>query len=188
MKALLFGLVSLVIASGSAHAAKKPTQLEVNSAKIEKAVYGMDGMAQSGIEEFKIKPTTDVKAALLDLAFSIQYIEKESEFSWDETGDRWGADGMLWGPADMSDAYSYIMTRSEDEIDYLHSEGAEKELAKYEADLKAAKAAFKGLLNTGVKFGVAPLGAVQCGVTFAALAIIDPAGKIYIFKAEGSGC
>lgn len=188
MKALLFTLVAVILAGGNAHAAKKTSSLEENSKKIEKAVIGMSALAQSGVEEFKVKPTTDVKAALLDLALSEAYIEKADEMYWYENGDQWGADSMGWGPATMSEAYSYIMTRDEGDLEYLHEEGNEKLLAQYEADLKAAKLAFKDLLNTGVKFGVAPMGAVQCGVTFAALAIIDPAGKIYLFKAEGSGC
>lgn len=188
MKTLLFALVSVCLASGSAFAKNKTSTLEENSKKIEQAVEGMSALAQSGVEEFKIKPTEDVKAALTELALNEGYVEKAEEMSWYENGDQWGADSMGWGPADMSDAYSYIMTRDERDLDYLREEGNEKLLAQYESDLKAAKLAFKGLLNTGVKFGVAPLGAVQCGVTFAALAIIDPAGKIYLFKAEGSGC
>jgi hypothetical protein len=55
-------------------------------------------------------------------------------------------------------------------------------------NIKAAKKAFSLLMDTGVKFGVAPMGAVQCGGTFASLAIIDPEGTIYLFSKEASGC
>jgi hypothetical protein len=188
MKALLFGLISIVLASGSAYAAKKPSSLEENSRKIKAAVDGMSVLAASGVEEYKVRPTTDVKAALTEIAMNEGMIEKADELEWFTDGSQWETDSGNWGSSDMSEAYSYIMTRDEREVEDLHRQGMEKELAQYEADLKAAKQAFKGLLNTGVQFGVAPLGAVQCGVRFAALAILDPAGKVYIFAVEGSGC
>lgn len=160
------------------------------SKKIGKAVDAISALAQSGVEEFKVKPKSTVKAMLFELALKTGYVSDESEFSWvGSSADAWEADSTNWGETTMKDAYSYIMDLEEYDRDELDQPGNEKKKEKFESKVRNVKKAFELFMHTGVQFGIAPMGAVQCGVTFAALAIIDPhTGKIYVFKREGSGC
>ncbi|MDZ4660615.1 MAG: hypothetical protein SGJ18_03235 [Pseudomonadota bacterium] len=157
---------------------------------IAKAVKMFSPLAQSGVEKFKLKPAKSVRDMMLALAFKSKGIENESDFTWVGTSsEAWDADTSTWGEASMKEAYDYITEIDESYLEVLNEEGNEKEKAKVMSHVKKAKDHFKYLLNTGVKFGVAPMGAVQCGVTFAALAIIDPyTGTVYVFAKEGSGC
>jgi hypothetical protein len=160
------------------------------SDKIEEAVNTLNPLAQSGIQVLKVNPTMSVKTALLELAFQTGYISEESEFSWQGTSpSAWEVDSSNWGEATFKDAYEYITYLDKDYVDYLNDAGNEVEKANVYKAIETAKDTFKTLQETGVLFGVAPMGAVQCGVTFAALTIIDPVtGKIYIVSKEGSGC
>ena len=160
------------------------------SKRIAQAVDIISPLARSGVREYKTKPAKSVKAALLALAFKEKYISEVSEFSWvGDSNEAWDADSTNWGETTMKGAYDYVTHEDADYLEYLKEPEQKKELAQWQKSLKQSKAAFKKLVGTGVKFGVAPLGAVQCGVTFAALAIIDPhTGKIYVFAREGSGC
>lgn len=154
------------------------TFAETPSDRIFKAVKGVSFVAGSGVKTLKVKPARTVKEMLFALAIKEGYSSSAEDFNWVGTStDAWEADSTNFGETDMKQAYAYIFERTDDEQ------------APKAADLKKAKEAFKLLLGTGVKFGVAPMGAVQCGVTLAALAIIDPiTGKIYLFAKEGSGC
>lgn len=160
------------------------------SKRIEKAVDIFAPLAQSGVTEHKVKKARTVKEMLYALAIKEGYSESEEDFSWvGKSGDAWEADSTNFGETTMKAAYDYITQLDDTYEEYLNEEGNEAEKAKVLKQVKAAKDGFKLLLNTGVMFGVAPMGAVQCGVTFAALAIIDPkTGKIYLFAKEGSGC
>ena len=160
------------------------------SSKIAKAVKIFAPLAESGVANKKVKPASSVKEMLLALALKEKYVDNEEDFSWvGKSGSAWEADSTNWGETSMKGAYEYVTSLDSTRKEYLDEPGNEKEKAKVLKQIEAAKAAFKLLLNTGVEFGVAPIGAVQCGVTFAALAIIDPAtGKIYLFAKEGSGC
>lgn len=157
-----------------------------NSEKIAQAVKMMKGMALSGVAVHKVKSATSVKEWMYNLAAKEKYIDGPSDFSWDgNDGSAWGADSASFGSTSMKGAYGYVTTFEDGYLENLDA----KEKAAALSDQKKAKDAFKLLLNTGVLFGLAPMGAVQCGVTFAALAIIDPhSGKIYLFSKEGSGC
>ncbi len=176
--------MGIVIISSAALGAKRVTP-KAASQRIQEFVEAVSPLALSGVEVIKVKPTKSVKEALLAVAWKQKYISEESEFSWvGHSNDAWGADTMSWGETTMKEAYAYVT-----ELDSNFEPENEKEKLKVEANIKKAKAAFKKLLNTGVLFGLAPLGAVQCGVTLAALAIIDPhTGKVYLFAKEGSGC
>ena len=160
------------------------------SKRISDFVKVITPLAESGVDEHKGKPTRSVREALLALSLKTGYNSEESEFNWvGKSNDAWEADSTNFGEESMKGAYDYVTELDESYEESLNEPGNEKEKAKVLAAIKKAKDSFRLLLNTGVMFGVAPMGAVQCGVTFAALAIIDPhTGKIYLFAKEGSGC
>ncbi|MBI1861300.1 MAG: hypothetical protein HYR96_10325 [Deltaproteobacteria bacterium] len=155
------------------------------SKRIARVVNVASRLAESGVADHKVEPGTNVKAMLYELALQTEYVTSEEEFSWvGDSNDAWEADSTNWGETTMKGAYHYIV----DEPDQF-SDLEKKEQQKFKKAAKATKKVWRDLLGTGVRFGVAPMGAVQCGVTFAALAIIDPhTGKTYLFAREGSGC
>ena len=140
-----------------------PVSAKTASARIKKAVNAMAPLAQSGVQEFKIKPTKSIKEAMLALALKSKSIDDESDFSWSgKDGDAWGADSSSWGETTMKGAYSYVTELDDAYAEELSQPGSEKEKAKVERQLEKAKEeAFKHLLNTGVMFGIAPMGAVR---------------------------
>lgn len=160
------------------------------SKRIQEAVDAISPLAESGVRVVRIKPARTVRDALMAVALKEKYIEEEKEFIWaGRSSDAWGADTMSWGEATMKEAYSYMTELDDQRKEILDEKGNEKEKAKIERQVKKAKEAFELFMHTGVQFGLAPMGAVQCGVTFAALAIIDPhSGKVYLFSKEDSGC
>lgn len=182
LKFILPALAALTLAASPTLAAPKPT----NSQKIAKAVKAFEPLAGSGVEIYTVKPNQSVKDSLLELSLQKGYSSDAEDFSWVGKEDSaWEADSTNFGETTMKQAYSYIT-----ELDPIFDENDDAQ-GKAEAvkNIARAKKAFPLLMKTGVTFGVAPFGAVQCGVTFAALAIIDPAkGKIYLFAKEGSGC
>ena len=168
------------------------------SESIALAVAGISHLAESGVEEHSVTPAVLVKGAvpstyvhdaLEELAYQVQ-LTPEDSFPWvGNSPEAWDADSTNWGETNMKRAYSYIMMLDPELERNLQQPGMEKELKKMKAQLKKAHKAFQLFLGTGVQFGVVPLGAVQCGVQFAALAILDPhTGKIWVFSKEGSGC
>ncbi len=157
-----------------------------SSEKIAQAVKMMKGMALSGIALHKVIPATSIKGWMYNLAVKEKQIDNASDFNWlGGSEDAWGADTSSWGSTNMKAAYAYVTEFEEGYLDGLD----QKEKTQALMNQKKAKDSFKLLLNTGVLFGLAPMGAVQCGVTFAALAIVDPhSGRIYLISKEGSGC
>lgn len=188
MKKTLFSIFSLVLVGSVAIAATMP--VKIASKNIQQAVKTFTPLAQSGVREFQVKPAKTVKEMLFALAMKELDVSNESEFSWKGLShEAWTADEGNWGETTMASAYEYILTADDDYKKLLNEPGHEKEKAQFEKNIQNSKEAFKLLLHTGVMFGVVPKGAVQCGVTFAALAIIDAhTGKIYVFSKEGSGC
>lgn len=92
-------------------------------------------------------------------------------------------DSTAWSLIKMSQAVGWVAGA---EILNLDENGDE---IKDSPKAKKAAALVKSLVGTGVVFGAAPIGAVQCGFTFPALLFIDTeAGVIYSFETEGSGC
>jgi hypothetical protein len=182
-------LSTLMLFGASAIAAETTTQ---KSARIAQAVKAMSPAALSGVDTFKTKSNQTVKAALLELAVKFGYIESAEEFNWERSehyDNPWDGESNLYGAATMKEAYEYITRVDQDHLQYFIETDDKKAIAAYMAKIEKAKEGFQLLLNTGVKFGVVPFGAVQCGFTLSALAIIDPhTGKIYIFQKEGSGC
>lgn len=188
MKAIILGLL---LVSGVAHARGANTNGRMTPSKasrqIAKLVRTIGPLATSGVSEYRIEPTRNVKEAMKKLALKEGMVDSAQDFedSWSgDNGDAWGADSAAWGEDNMANAYSYVFDPLEEE-----SELEQDEQVKMRRAREAGKRDWELLLHTGVQFGVVPMGAVQCGVTFAALAIVDPhSGKIYVFSKEGSGC
>lgn len=184
MKSVFTFIVTLLLAV-NVYAKEDP-----RSKTIADAVKAFSALAE-GVQEFKIKPTKNIKEAMKQLALQ-ERDESAEEFdeSWTgEDSDAWGADSSAWGSASMKGAYNYIVKFNFMEERFQGFDDPENELRKLQPKLAAARAAFKNLLGTGVMFGIAPMGAIQCGVTFAALAVVDPyTGKVTLISMEGSGC
>lgn len=185
----MYGLVALGISTHATEPAERMTPKEA-SKRIEAAANVFSEIAESGMTEYVVTPTKSVRAALLELALAQGMIDSKADFSWKgKSNEAWEADSTNWGETTMKDAYSYITEIDPDRERSLDDAGDTAGKAKLLGQIEDAKAAFKTLLHTGVQFGVVPMGAVQCGVTFAALAILDPyTGKIYTIAKEGSGC
>lgn len=145
---------------------------------------------------FKVKPNKDPKQMLLELALEKGEVESVEDFEhrWvGHDGSAWDADSLHWGLTNLSGAEDYVTTvleqRLEEGLEY--DEANPKKLKmEFAENMMKKKRAFE-LLGTikSVKFGVAPMGAVQCGVTFSSLLIIDTeSGEMHQIVMEGSGC
>ena len=160
-------------------------QVSEESKQIAKGVK-LIKLATQGFEVVKVKAGLNIKEALYQLSVKKEYDVSKEEFNSQWVGssrDAWEADSTNYGSTTMREAYSYIRAFDEDQFEN------EEEKAAHIQAVKKALSGFKYLLNTGVQFGVAPMGAVQCGVRLAALTIYDPhSGYIYILSTEGSGC
>lgn len=131
------------------------------------------------------------KAMLLEFGLNEQIVESEEDFeaSWKGlSGNAWEADSMNWGLENLSGAQSYITNALDQALENGEQTDADK--VKFADGLLKVKKAFNILKSIkSVKFGVAPTGAVQCGVTFPSLLILDTEnGKIHQIIMEGSGC
>jgi REP element-mobilizing transposase RayT len=111
------------------------------------------------------------------------------ENSWEDIADEaWGADSSIWGGTDFESALSYVESNQEIEY-YLENTDDEKQKEEFKQNLKLAVESFKTLKDKSLDFIVAPMGAVQCGVTFPVVLIIDKKdGAVYQVSMEGSGC
>ena len=162
----------------------KPTfETTEQTMKVDAAIEMIRPLAGSGVSFEKVSPSEDVKTALLKLGVQVGYIESEEEMSWSGTSDdAWDGDSTNWGETTAAKAIEYIGGTYDDESgQYKYQVGSENQIV--------AQKAVELLQQTGVLFGVVPLGAIQCGFTYAALAIIEPStGRIFIFSRESSGC
>ncbi len=161
-----------------------------NSELIRQAVNNLEPLARSGISEYEVKSAKTVKSALYELALQTEYVSEESEFSWVGTSNSaWEGDSTNWGETTLADAKSYLTDLTDEDKEFLDQpENAKLKVEVYKS-IKDSNNTFKTLSKAGALFGVAPMGAVQCGFTYAALTVIDPiSGKIYIISKEGSGC
>lgn len=126
---------------------------------------------------------------LLEYAINEQKIDGEDDFYEGWVGDSdeaWETDASYWGYTSMKGAASYIFNNSQ--VDERIEGMDEPEKANFVKALAFAKTAFKQLSNTKAMYGVAPRGAVQCGITIPHLVIIDPeTGTVNEVIMEGSG-
>lgn len=168
------------------------TQAQARSAttlRIEKAADAIERISKN-FNVIQVEPNQDVKEMILEMVIQQGDIETAEEFDdcWVVNDvDVWGADQMTWAEASAGEAFAYIFDNEEVNRELEDMPTLQKR--EFLRKMSVAKIAFKDLKNTKVKFGVGPVGAVQCGVTFAALFMIDTeTGKIYVISMEGSGC
>lgn len=182
MKNLMFAFVCFGLCSFAQADHVTP---KVASARIKKVVENFTPFAWSGVQHFKVKAGLSIRETLEAIAKK----EGHEEFSWaTEDQDAWEADSTLWGWTNMRDARSYLTT-IDDNFFVVAEENKKGSRAKLEALFEKAKASFSQLEHTGVTFGIAPLGAVQCGIRFSALVVIDSkTGNAWVIAMEGSGC
>lgn len=183
MKTIVMTLCLFATLSASA---KAPSIQE----RVNRAAQILAGISE-GSDTIKVKPNTDPKAMLLEYALREQLVETEDDFeaNWvGDSGDAWGADSMNWGLENLAGAQSYIEGALQTRLE--EGEGTDQDKIKYADGMMASSKAFTILRSLkSVKYGVAPTGAVQCGVTFPSLFIIDTEnGEMHQIIMEGSGC
>jgi hypothetical protein len=180
MKNLMFTLLCFGLSSVAQADHVTP---QVASARIKRVVEAFRPFAWSGVTHYKVKVGLSVRQTLEAIAKKEDY----DEFTWASNDlEAWEADSILWGWTNMRGARSYLTNIDEAFWEVADEKGTRKKL---EAQLEKAKLEFSKLDHTGVTFGIAPLGAVQCGVRFAALVIIDSkTGNAWVIAIEGSGC
>ncbi|WII73719.1 hypothetical protein QJS83_07500 [Bdellovibrio sp. 22V] len=144
-----------------------------------------------GSQEYKVTPQADTKKMLLEFALQEGSIESEEDFeaNWTtNTYELWGADGMMWGLETAGGAYGYVSNALEVALE--EGEQTDKDKITFADGMLKLNRAFQILRSIkSVKYGVAPMGAVQCGVTFPSLLIMDTEnGVIHQIIMEGSGC
>lgn len=127
----------------------------------------------------------DVKSMSFELAKILEYVETEDDFSWvGSSEDAWEIDSGNWGETTFEDGLSYIQNAQQESSNFYELEESEYKKLTAEAAIE-----FKKLKTMNVKFGVAPFGAVQCGVQFPSLMVFDlDTGLVYAIAMEGSGC
>lgn len=183
MKSIVLSLCLLLTVSASA---KAPSVQE----RITRAAQILAGISE-GSDTIKVKPDTDPKAMLLEYGLREQLVESAEDFeaNWvGDKGDAWGADSMNWGLETLAGAQSYIEGALQMRLE--ESEGTDQDKIKFADGMMASSKAFQVLRSIkSVRYGVAPTGAVQCGVTFPSLFIIDTEnGEMHQIIMEGSGC
>ena len=178
MKNLMLALLCLGLSASADHVPPRTA-----SARIREVVEAFKPFAWSGVSHYKVQAGLSVRETLK----AVSEQEDSGRFSWaTEDQDAWATDEDLWGWSNMKAARSYL-TKVDDA--FFESIENPKKRKAMEAKFEKAKKTFSKLEHTGVLFGVAPLGAIQCGVRFAALAVIDPhTGNVWIVSMEASGC
>jgi hypothetical protein len=159
------------------------------AAQIEKAMDLISETAQGGVQKTILMPNQDAKEMLKDFAWKkYQIPPEEFEESWVPKEDSaWEIDSGAWSLSNLASAKIYVKSALQNAQNNDLSEPDEK---AYQEALAKAKTAFEILGQASpVAYGVAPTGAVQCGVSFAALIVMDlENGIVYEVAMEGSGC
>lgn len=185
MKTLISSLVALLLCSPAFSAEETDAQ---KSKRIEAAVKVIKRLSQSD-KVYKVTPDQSIKDSLFEIAEQEQLDSEDfaNSYTTDST-EVWEVDSLKWGSETMKGAYSYIFNFDFNEVSHQDDDDQEDH-AKIKELIDDAKLAFKDLVNSGVQFGVGPTGAVQCGVRFQALYIINKYnGKVHEIVLEGSGC
>jgi hypothetical protein len=177
-------ILSLIASTNSAFAAQK-----TDSERILFAVNILTTIAEQS-SEYNVAPNADAKKMLQELAVVTGETPAEDFDSYWTTDDyeMWEADAMAWGETDSEGAKGYFEGVLDTNLS--ESEKTTEDKIRY-ADGKIQMERAFSVLNDirTVKYGVAPMGAVQCGVTFPSLMILDTtSGKVYQLIMEGSGC
>jgi|GEM_PF-2030039 len=178
-------LIATLFVSMSASAKNKWVDERISTAA------GILAQIAEGSDEYTLTPNSDPKKMILELALKEQMVESEEEFeqNWvGDSGQAWEVDGMYYGVDTLSGAYDYINNVLTQTLEDGERNDADK--VKFaEATLKLNQAISILRSVKSVKFGVWPSGAVQCGVSFPSLLILDTEnGKAHQIIMEGSGC
>lgn len=167
-----------------------PSEAALTQRQIQSIVRAVGSLAQSGLKEYRVRPGRSVRSMLLEMGMQDGYVSEESDFSWvGRSEEAWDAGSTNWGETNLSGAIRYLTTLDEAYAEELKEPGREAERARVEQQVTRVRSVLLGLRGSAIKFGVVPLGAVQCGHGFAALALINPfSGKITVIKMENSDC
>jgi hypothetical protein len=143
-----------------------------------------------GSNTHKVTPG-EAKDMLREFALGEGIVDDEADFEsrWvGDSGDAWEVDSTNWGLEDAAGAKNYIEGALETKL--AESEQTDADKVKYADGMLKTKQAFQVLRSIkSVRYGVSPTGAVQCGVTFPSLMIIDTQnGVMHEIIMEGSGC
>jgi hypothetical protein len=182
MKNLILSLL-LVSYSASVAQADVPKQ-----SAVEFAVTLLGDVADT-TSDLQLQPA-DTKTMMKEMAVKDGSTDAEEfdEYWVGKSSDAWGADSMSWGEETAEGAQDYIEGALAQKLE--DSEQTDADKIAYANAMTKTKRAFE-ILNARsyIQYGVAPRGAVQCGVTFAELVILDAkTGKAYEIVMEGSGC
>lgn len=161
-----------------------------NNAAFREAANLLSSIAEQSVS-FNVQSNVDVKSMISEAALAHYGVESKVEFeqSWVGSGsEAWQPDSSNWGAETFDGASGYVKTALADTLGAAGDE--ESAVDTYNANLVKAKKAFQ-ILRTlkNVQYGVGPVGAVQCGIRFAALLILDTdSGEVIEIVMEGSGC
>ncbi len=163
-------------------------QVAERESRISRAATLLSDVAES-VSPVKLSPN-EVKEAMKELAGERHALSAEEfEENWvGNDSDVWGADTASWGFDTAAGAQGYIEAAIKE--NFIQSEQTDQDKIKYADAMMKVDRAFSLLPpSKHIQYGVAPLGAVQCGVTFAELVILDTrTGEAYEVVMEGSGC
>jgi hypothetical protein len=184
MKKMVLLMTAFMMFHSAAHAAA-PTYPE----RIQAAIDALNSFAE-GAEVFQVTPADDEKAMLSQVAAKMELDAQDFEDNWvgDDTNKAWEVDSGNWGVETRQGAQDYIMG-SLDQVLENPDLTDEQKIRYVDSKLKVEKAFTVLSYIKSIKYGVSAYGAVQCGVTFPSLMILDTkTGKAYQIIMEGSGC
>lgn len=181
-----YALASIIFISALQSSA---AQAQTVSERIAKAAEFLAETA-SASTSYQVKPGSP-KDMIKELAMKESSYESEEDFedNWvTNPNEAWEADSSNWAEESFSGARSYVSSAIDEAYD--QSDKTNEDKINYAEKREMMRRGFTILRSIpSVRFGVAPLGAIQCGVTFGALLILDTAsGKIHQISMEGSGC
>lgn len=141
---------------------------------------------------YQVKPNSSAKEMLFELGLQLESFSTKEDFEElfkTDSNEAWEFDSSSWGEESIDGAKSYVDFNLKQR--FVEGEQTDANKTKYADHVLISDRAFEILKNVRtVKFGISPTGAVQCGIQFAALLILDlETGKIYeIIMEPFSGC
>ncbi len=174
-----------VVTSYAAKPIKVGMPISKESKFIDLQMTMLKGVADT-VKIYKVTPGTE-EQMLKALSEQLEY----EDFDWVGADDSsWEADSLSWGVTNLERAQAYVIGVLEQKLEENSENNVNKAKIQFADNYIISKKVFDSLKNVkGVKYGVSPTGAVQCGVSFAALLVLDTKeGYIYEIVMEGSGC
>ena len=177
-------LMTAVLMFNSASRAATPTYAE----RIQAAIDEIYAVSEGG-DQFQLTPNEDAKVMMKELSLKV-YGEDVFEERWlgDDSSAAWDVDGGGWSYETLEGGQGYVLGALEQRLE--ESDMSDEAKLKYVNDKLQVERAFTALRYIkGLKYGVMGEGAVQCGVSFPSLLILDTkSGKAWQIIMEGSGC